>query len=117
MAMTQAFGAGRTLIMDGSFSAAAIHCLTALGLSATGKSHHVSHAGVSGFARNDGTYESVSSISKNLQHADTHGMPCCSGDRGTCKLNQARWPGCECDRKWLSQPSCQSTSSMRMSGV
>jgi len=40
-----------TWIMDGSFSAAAIHCLTALGLSATGKSHHVSHAGVSGFAR------------------------------------------------------------------
>ena len=45
----------RTWIMDGSLSAAAIHCLTALGLSATGKSHHVSHAGVSGFARNVGT--------------------------------------------------------------
>ena len=49
-------GARLTWIKDGSCSAAAIHCLTALGLSATGKSHHVSHAGVSGFARNVGTY-------------------------------------------------------------
>ena len=55
-----------TWIMDGSFSAAAIHCLTALGLSATGKSHHVSHAGVSGFARNVGTYTVPGLLVNNL---------------------------------------------------
>ena len=46
---------GGTLIREGSATAASMNWRTALGRSDTGNSHQVSHAGVSGSARNVGT--------------------------------------------------------------
>ena len=53
---TQRHAVSITLMSDGSSLAASIHCCTALGRSATGNSHQVSHSGWSGLARHVGTY-------------------------------------------------------------
>ena len=42
--------------MEGSSTAAAMNCATALGRSDTGNSHQLSQAGVSGSARKEGTW-------------------------------------------------------------
>ena len=60
-----------TLIIVGSFFAASIHCCTALGLSATGNSHHVSHSGCKGLARHVGTCRDACNVT-----AISHWFPC-----------------------------------------